>query len=228
MPFLRRVIGMYMAEFIGTFALVSIGVGSIMAANVGGGGLLTIALAHGLTIAVMATALGHRSGGHFNPAVTWGALLSGQTRHSFWIVVTFIPVQVFGAIAGGYALRVIFPSHLWQSVQLGIPQIIHVSLLGAIIIEALLTALLVFAFLGTTVDGRAPKMGALFVGLMVTVGILMAGPFTGGAMNPARALGPAFAASGILEGAWSHWSVYWIGPMGGSTVAAILYRVFIR
>jgi len=218
------------AEFIGTFALIFIGIGAIYnSTNAGAGmGLLGVALAHGLTIAVMVSATGGISGGHLNPAVTFGLLVGGKICPSrsvaYWIA------QLAGATAAGLICVYLLGN---AAVQGGTPDIATmtddpgsvlpvVSMGKAIVIEAVTTFFLVFVVYGTAVDGRAPKIGGLAIGLTVTIGILFAGPLTGGALNPARTFGPALA-----SGHWSNHIVYWIGPMIGGGLAGLIYGRFL-
>lgn len=217
------------AEFVGTFALIFVGAGSIVAV-VGGPGapggrgsiLLTIALAHGLVIAVMVSAVGHVSGGHFNPAVTIGAWVTQKIRGGDAVV--YVLVQLVGGIAGAGLLRVALPEQLWISVSLGTPVLGVVSTGQAVLIEAVLTFFLVWVIFATAVDpeGTFGKIAGLAIGFTITFGVLMGGQFTSGAMNPARALGPALAG-----GYWADQWVYWVGPIAGGVIAAAAYDLLI-
>lgn len=223
----------FVAEFIGTFALILVGAGSIIAAQSMGGGsasLIAIALAHGLVIACMASALGAVSGGHFNPAVTIAMLLDKRMKGID--AVNYIIAQLAGATVAGFALCYGFFPGAWEAAQLGTPMLAAgISPLQGILIEAILTFFLVTVIFGTAVDDRAPKVGALFIGLTITMDILFGGPLTGAAMNPARTFGPAVA--GWLAGAstynpWSGHLVYWIGPLLGAFAARVCYANFFR
>jgi aquaporin Z len=203
------------AEFIGTFALVFVGAGAIIN---GQAGLLGVAFAHGLTIAAFGSAFGAVSGGHFNPAVTLAMVSINKIDPVR--ALGYIVAQVLGAILGALVLTFAFPSDLVATAKLGTPLVAqNVSIGGAIIVEAITTFALVSVIMGTAVDGRAPKLGALFIGLTVTLDILCIGTLTGAAMNPARSLGPALV-SGNLENFW----VYWVGPILGGVAAAVLYQ----
>jgi len=209
----------YWAEFLGTFTLCFIGQGAICSQQLmGGSGLLAIAVAHGLALAVMISALGATSGGHFNPAVTLGFVVAGrQTLGSgarYWIA------QLLGAVVASWLLTLCFPASVWQSVKLGAAAVSpEISPMIAMVIELVLTFFLVTAVWGTAVDPRAPRVGGFGIGLAVLMGILLAGPLTGAAMNPARAFGAA-----LVAGAWGpHW-VWWLGPLIGGTLAAWIYR----
>lgn len=210
----------FMAEFIGTFALIFIGAGSIIVAPGSGpamGTLVGIALAHGLTIAVMGSSVGHISGGHLNPAVTVGMMATGKIEIPKGI--GYITSQVLGAVLAALLLVTCFPAEAVTAAKLGTPLLApNVSILSGIVLEAITTFFLVFVIFGTAVDGRGPKMGALFIGLTVALDILAIGPLTGAAMNPARSLGPALV-GGHLENFW----LYWVGPIIGSVLAAVVY-----
>jgi len=212
------------AEAIGTFLFFFIGCGSVvlgdyLATNGGSGpGLLGVALAHGLALATLASALGAVSGAHFNPAVTLAAWILGKIAPAR--AVGYVVAQLVGGLAAALALRVLLPETAWQPSAIGTPALgAGITPIAGIAIEAILTVLLVLVIIGTTVDGRAPKIGGLAVGLAVAADVLMGGPLTGAAMNPARWFGPAVAA-----GAYANWYVWWIGPAIGSAVAALLYR----
>jgi len=207
------------AESIGTFTLVFIGVGAIAMASDGSAGLLAIALAHGLALVVMISALGAISGGHFNPAVSIGLWLAGKISAPTF--VAYVIAQVLGAAAAAALILVALPDQV-RAVSVGTPALAAgVGSGSALILEAVLTFFLVFVVYGTAVDRRAPKLGGLFIGLTVTMGILVAGPVTGGALNPARHLGPALFAGGeFLAQTW----LYWVGPLLGGAVAGVLYR----
>lgn len=207
------------AEFVGTFTLVFVGVGAIAMATDGSAGLVAVALAHGLALVVMISALGYVSGGHFNPAVSFGLLVAGRlTPQRF---ASYVVAQVLGAAAGAGLVLLALPDQV-RAVAIGTPALAAGTGAGAgIVLEAVLTFFLVLVVFGTAVDGRAPKVGGLFIGLTVTMGILVAGPVTGAALNPARHLGPAlFAGGAFLTQTW----LYWVGPLVGGLVAGVLYR----
>ncbi len=214
------------AEGIGTFTLIFIGVGAIYNLGSVPGGLLGIALAHGLAIAVMVSATGGISGGHLNPAVTFGLLVGGKIdlgkSVAYWIAqlagataagVLCISLLGVGAVAGGTP----------DIPQVGGAGTLPVVSTGqAIAIEAVLTFFLVFVVYGSAVDVRAPKIGGLAIGLTVALDILFGGPLTGAAMNPARTFGPALA-----SGHWNNHLVYWIGPLLGGALAGLIYGRFL-
>ncbi len=202
------------AESLGAFGLVFIGAGSII---VGTGGLIGVALAHGLAIALLVSALGHISGGLFNPALTIGFWVTKQldTVHT----VAYIISQLIGGVLGAVALLLLFPEAMREASALGTPLLTPgVTIVQGVGIEAILTAFLMLAVFGTAVDKRGPAVGGFGIGLVITMDILAGGPLTGAAMNPARALGPA-----LISGEWTNHLVYWIGPIIGAVLAALLY-----
>jgi MIP family channel proteins len=211
------------AEFVGTFALIFIGAGAIV--STGGNDLLLIALAHGLTIGVMASALAHISGGHFNPAVTIGALVGRQI--SARLALVYWLAQLLGASVAALMLYGVFSPAEWQNSHLGTPSLgPTVSPGSGILIEAVLTFFLVFVVYGTGIDpkGSFHAVGGMAIGLTVALDIMMGGPLTGAAMNPARWFGTA-----VVARFFDNWYVYWIGPLIGGVVAGLLYSwVFLE
>lgn len=208
------------AEFIGTFTLIFIGVGSIVADYMSGGkvGLTGIALAHGLAIGVMVSATAAVSGGHLNPAVTIG-LWSAKKIDSI-NAFGYVIAQCLGAIFAALLIKLAVPSDALTAVNMGTPSLGHgVSSSMGLVTEIILTFFLVFVVYGTAVDARAPKVGGLFIGLTIALDILMGGPISGGAMNPARYIGPALLGGG-LQNAW----IYWVGPIVGGVLAAQIYK----
>ncbi len=208
-----------LAEAIGTFALIFIGAGAIIANVIsdGGVGLVGIAFAHGIVLAVVVTATMNISGGHINPAVTVGlwSVRKIDSKHA----LLYIIAQLVGAVLGALALKFLYPAGAAASVSLGTPVPLGgLSFATAAAIEAVLTFFLVFAVFGTAVDHRAPKVGGFAIGLVLVFDILAGGPLTGASMNPARTFGPA-----LVSGTWTQHLVYWIGPILGGVVAAIVY-----
>jgi MIP family channel proteins len=217
-----------LAEFVGTFTLIFIGAGSIVAAvaahgGQGGAGLVTIAVAHGLAIAVMVSAVGHISGGHLNPAVTLAAMAVRKIHPREGLI--YLAAQLGGAIAGAAVLRAALPQSLWRQANLGTPGLGGgVSAGQGALIEAVLTFFLIWVVFATAVDpeGAFGKIAGLAIGFVVMMDIMMGGPFTGGAMNPARFLGPA-----LIGGHWNNAWVYFVGPIAGGLLAAGAYGLFI-
>src|SRR5437588_5882986 len=203
-----------LAEFIGTFALIFVGIGAIKTA---GHDVLAIALAHGLTIAAFISATLHISGGQFNPAVTFGLVCGG---HMTWpAAIRYWIAQLLGATAAALICLGLFARDV---VVTGTPQLaINLTPAQGILVEAILTFFLVFVVHGTGVDERGRRVAGLAIGSTITLDILFGGPLTGAAMNPARVFGPAVAAS-----YWKAHYVYWIGPLIGGAAAGVVYRLF--
>jgi MIP family channel proteins len=214
----------FVAEFVGTYALVFVGGASIIAAAATQmpSGLIGVALAHGIILAVLVSAT-MRVSGHLNPAVTLGFLVT--RRIDAIMAGIYIAAQITAAILAAYSLKWLLPDALTSATRLGGQAIsLDVSAGQAIALEAIATFFLAFVIFGTAVDPRAPKIGGLAIGLTIAADILAIGPFTGASMNPARSFGPAVA-SGIFEGQ----AVYWIGPILGAIAASLIYdTLFIR
>jgi len=212
-----------LAEFIGTFFLVLIGCGSAL------GGpevdVVRYSLGFGITVATMAQSIGHISGCHVNPAVTIGLFVGrkiGLVKGLLYIVV-----QCVGGIAGAGILSILLPTEI-ASKNLGQTLVNPAMSAGqGFGLEFLITFVLVLVVYGAAADednadsvkGSAP----LAIGLSITIGHLVAGPFTGPAMNPARALGPAV----ILSAYANHW-VYWAGPILGGVCAGLVYQMAFK
>lgn len=214
----------FVAEFIGTFALVFVGGAAIMIARDtnSSAGLLSIALAHGLILGVMVSAL-MRISGHFNPAVTLGFL--AVRRIEVPMAGVYILAQLIGAIVAAYVLKWTFPPALFEATHGG-GQAIALQVTGgqAFLLEFIATFFLVLTVFGTAVDPRAPRIGGLAIGFVLAAGILAIGPLTGGSMNPARSFGPAVASA-----SFEAQIVYWAAPIAGGIAAALLYEyLFLR
>ena len=214
----------FAAEFIGTFALVFIGGGAIITSPMlqVQAAVVNIAFAHGLILALLVTAT-MRISGHLNPAVTAGFLVT--RRIDPMMAVVYWIAQFTGAIVASYALKALYPENIVTVTRLGGQSISSsITMTQAIVLEAIATFFLVFVVCGTAVDPKGPKVGGFAIGLTVTAGILGIGPLTGGSMNPARSFGPAVVTH-LFEGQ----AAYWIGPLLGGVIAAILYdRLFLR
>lgn len=207
-------------EFIGPFALMFIGGGAIIATA--GGDLVAIALAHGLAIGLMVAAAGHITGGVYNPALTVGLLIT--RRLGVEKAVIYILSQLAGAVAAAFALTLIFPNAAVDAVSLGTPQIADgMSVGGALLAEIIATFFLMYAVYGTAVDSRGARaIAPLVIGLVITIDILAIGAISGAAMNPSRAFGPA-----LVQEVWGDQWVYWVGPIVGAALAALLYSNLI-
>ncbi|MEK7467283.1 MAG: aquaporin [Planctomycetota bacterium] len=208
----KKLMGACVAELIGTFALTFIGGGAILN---GGNSLLAIAIAHGLALATMISAMGHISGGQFNPSVTLGLLSIGKMKIGeaipYWIS------QCAGAFVAGLLLKSIFSG---ADLLGATPHLDKTSVGIGILVEAALTFFLLTAVLGTAVDKNAPKIGGFGIGLTVCMDILMGGPVTGAAMNQARWLGTGIFASKCCPDP----VVYLLGPAIGAVAASFTYR----
>ena len=221
----RRAVAPIVAELAGTFMFFFIGMGSVAtlerASNSGvqldgAAGLIVIALAHGIVLAVLVSALGVISGAHFNPAVTIGVWLAGKM--AWRRAAAYVVAQLIGAVLAGLALRVIFTA--LASNDLGTPALgPGIDAGTGILVETILTVILLTAVFGTAIDLRAPKLGGLAIGFAVAADILMGGPLTGAAMNPARWFGPA-----VVTGLLDNWYVWIIGPLLGAAIVALAYR----
>jgi aquaporin Z len=212
------------AEFIGTFALTFFSAGAIM---VGSAGLLGVALAYGLAVALAVTFFRHVSGGHLNPAVTLGFVVT--RRIEVGLAGVYWLMQLGGACVAALLLWWIFPAEAIAPARLGAP-LLHPSIgQGAgFVLEAILAGFLVLAVFATAVDERGGAFKAIAgfgIGLAVSIGVLAGGPLTGAPMNPARALGPE-----LVYRVWESYTwIYYAGPAAGGLVAALLYEwLFLR
>jgi aquaporin TIP len=207
------------AEALGTFGLVFFGAGAVIA-NVFPGanyGLIGIALVHAIVLSVMVSATMNISGGHLNPAVTISLLVARRTDAQS--AIAYIIAQLIGAVLAALALKMLLPSQVVRGALVGTPSIASTITVGrAVAIEALLTFFLVSAVFGTAVSPEAPKIGGFGIGLVLFFDIMVGGPLTGAVMNPARAFGPS-----VVSGAWTGHIYYWIGPVLGGVIAAILW-----
>jgi aquaporin Z len=209
---LRRAV----AELVGAFALVFAGIGAIAFASQTG--LVGIALAHGLAIAVMVSAVGHISGAHFNPAVTLGFLVTRRMEPS--LAAVYVVAQIAGAVLASVALRLVFPDE--TNLDAGVPIVSDtIDVWSGVLLEGILTFLLVWVIFATAADPRGTfkSIAGLAIGLTITVDILAGGPLTGAAMNPARALGPE-----VVFNVWDDFWVYLLGPLAGGAAAALAYE----
>jgi aquaporin Z len=209
------------AEALGTFGLVFVGA-AVVVVNGGfpnsGIGLLGIALAHAIVLSVMVTATMTISGGHLNPAVTLGLLV--RRRIDPPSAAAYIVTQLVAAAVAAFLVQLLLPPSAVRNAILGVPVIASsVSLGQAIGIEAILTFFLMSAVYGTAVSPDAPRVAGFGIGLVLLFDILVGGPLTGAAMNPARAFGPA-----LVSGHWLGHLAYWIGPILGAIAAALLWE----
>jgi MIP family channel proteins len=222
------------AEFVGTFTLIFAGAGSVLAITkalapaltsapaidvYSGLTLVGVALANGLAIAVMVSAVGHISGGHFNPAVTLGFAVTRRIAPS--LAVVYWSMQFAAAAAAAALLRWLFPEGARRITHLGAPGLSSgVSVWQGLVIEIVLTFFLVWVVFATAADpgGTFKSIAGLAIGLTITMDVLVGGPMTGAAMNPARAFGPE-----LLSRHWTDAWIWYVGPFVGGAVAALLY-----
>jgi MIP family channel proteins len=211
------------AEFVGTFFLVATGLGVAMSLSAtGGGDLLTVALAHGLAIAIGVTAIGHISGGHLNPAISLAmAVFRQMTARD---CVAYVAVQLAGAVAATLALRAAWDMSE-KDVIATTPALATVSAGQGMLLVVIATFLLAWTVFAVAVDrdGAYGKLAGLPIGLAVTVGILMIGPATGAALNPARWFGPA-----LVSMTWGDAVIWILGPALGALLAAAAHRWGVR
>jgi MIP family channel proteins len=209
------------AEALGTFGLVFVGA-AVVVVNGGfpqsGIGLLGIALAHAVVLSVMISATMTISGGHLNPAVTVGLLVTRRIDAAS--ALAYIVAQLAAAVLAAFLVKLLMPGQAVNNAMLGVPVIASSVQLGqAIGLEAVLTFFLVSAVFGTAVSPDAPRVAGFGIGLVLLFDILVGGPLTGAAMNPARAFGPA-----VVANEWVGHLVYWAGPLAGAVVAALLWE----
>lgn len=207
------------AEAVGTFGFIFAGAGVVIASVFPGAGygLLGIALVHAIALSIMITATMNISGGHINPAVTISLL--AVRRITLQTALFYIVAQLIGAVLAGLALKMLLPSQVVRGALSGVPTIAATMTTGkAIALEAMLTFFLVSAVFGTAVSPDAPKVGGFGIGLVLFFDIMIGGPLTGAVMNPARAFGPA-----VVSGAWTGQAIWWVGPIVGGVIAAILW-----
>jgi aquaporin TIP len=201
------------AEFVGAFTLIFIGGG---AGIVSGQDIVAVALANGLAIGIMVSNLGHISGGHFNPAITFAFLVTKRITRP--LAVAYWVAQLAGAIVAAAILRGLFDREPFLA---AVP---HAGAFGdfkGLVLEIILTFFLVWAVWATAVDPRGAfkSIAGLAIGLTITIDVLMGGPLSGAAMNPARAFGPE-----LIGNFWGEGWIYWLGPALGALLAASVYE----
>jgi len=209
----------FVAEFIGTFALVFVGTGATIVAN---GDLVGVALAYGLTLAVFVYAYGHISGAHLNPAVTFGLALNGTVK---WMQAVFYWLAQFA----GAILAVFFLKTLIEPLGADMSKLLTSGILTesqpimAMVLEAILTFFLVNTILFTMVEGKGGVFASWAIGATLTFATLFGFLFTGDAVNPARTLAAAIFAAPSLTSVYTY-VVYFFGPLLGSTLAVIVFN----
>ncbi|KAK2151415.1 hypothetical protein LSH36_364g04071 [Paralvinella palmiformis] len=209
-------------ELIGVTIFVFVGTTSATSGNV-----MSTAAAHGLAIMLLIIAFGHISGGHFNPCVTLGALLTGgislKGAALHWLA------QLIGGILGAALCKGVLSSAVYSGINAGIPDLgAGVGVGQGILCEAVLTLTLVLTVIMTAVDRDDNILAPVAIGLAVLVDISAAANISGAVMNPARSFGPAVVGSSVfLARAWTHQYIYWVGPIIGALVAAGLHRFVV-
>jgi aquaporin TIP len=206
-----------LAELVGAFALVFVGAGAAMT---NGGNVLAVAAAHGLILAIMVSALGHISGGHFNPAVTFGFLITRRIvpllAGAYWVA------QFLGATLAALILKWIYPDQVVEASKLGAPVLNdRIGVAPGLVLETVMTFFLVWVVFATAADPRGTfkSIAGFAIGLTIGADILIGGPLTGAAMNPARAFGPQ-----LVSGEWADWWIWYVGPLLGGALAALSYE----
>lgn len=228
------------AELLGTFLFVFVGVLSVISALYPEGNaanLVGIGLAHGITIALLATMFGSISGGHFNPAVSMGMFVAGKMKLpdllGYWIV------QVIGATAAGFLAVFCVGPAAPVDANFGVPSVqTYIDPLPAMLFEMIGAMVLVLTVFFTAVSDKAPKLGGLYIGLSISAMIMAVGPFTGASINPARFLGPAIAnqkfenastmASSPAMGMPMMMAIYVVAPLIAGVLAALIYKAFSK
>lgn len=222
------------AELVGAFTLTFAGAGAILsftklftaayaqgASDTANGlALLGVALAHGLAIAVMVSAVGHISGGHFNPAVTFGFLIT--RRIAPLLALVYWVAQLAGATFAALLLRWLFADNVRNLAHLGVPALGKgVGHWQGFVIEIVLTFFLVWVIFASAADpgGTFKSIAGLGIGLTITLAVLMGGPLTGAALNPSRAFGPQ-----LVQNDWTNCWIWYAGPLVGAAIAALAYE----
>jgi aquaporin Z len=202
-----------LAEFFGTFTLVFIGAGAGIQSA---GGILGVAMAHGVALMVIVYTWGRISGAHVNPAVTFGLAITGKVR---WDTAAFYWVaQFLGGIAAAFLLAWLIGAGGETKGSLT-----EADVLKTIVIEAVLTFFLVLTVYASGVAARNGNAAGLSIGYVLVMDILLGGALTGASMNPARTLGPALVARDV-----TYLLPYFVGPLAGGALAALLYdRMFM-
>ncbi|MSP79426.1 MAG: MIP family channel protein, partial [Dehalococcoidia bacterium] len=207
----------------GLMLFVLLGAGTVVVSGSLNGGMLdparlaVISIAHGLGILVLVAGTAKISGGHLNPAVTIGLFLAGKI--GLRKASLYIAAQLIGAVVGAILLKLIVPDAM--AGNLGSHGLGNgVSVFGGLLAEILLTFTMVWIIFATAVDPKGlNNIAPLAIGFTVLLIHLFAVPLTGASVNPARSFGPA-----LISGTWvNHW-IYWVGPIIGGGIAAVLYQ----
>ncbi len=202
----------YIAEFIGTFALVFAGTGAIIINDVTGGAVTNVGvgLTFGMIVMTMIYAVGDVSGAHFNPAVTLGFFVARRLEGK--LILPYVLSQLSGALTASFFLRGLFPQHstLGTTAPAG-------AALQSLTLEIILTALLMFVILNVSVGAKERGITAgIAVGSVIALEALFAGPISGASMNPARSFAPALVSQHL-----AHLWIYLVAPIAGALVAVV-------
>ncbi|XP_046576189.1 aquaporin-8-like [Haliotis rubra] len=229
-PF-QKILQPCMAEFLGVCLFVFVGCMTVqdpLGLNSKGSPALTsasaVAVGHGFMIALLVVAFGSTSGAHINPAVTFGILLSGAITPV--MAFAYVMSQLLGAMVGAGLVRAVLPVAEYELINGGAHILSAVGPGPGIVCEILLTTVLVLTVLMSAVDDHSKSnLAPLAIGFAVTVCIFAGINTTGASMNPARSFGPAVALSVYKSEVWTYHYVYWVGPLLGSVIAALFYRI---
>ncbi|MBI5352344.1 MAG: aquaporin [Chloroflexi bacterium] len=212
----------FLAEFVGTFALVFVGA----AAGIINAGPIGVGLAFGFTLAVFFYAYSNISGMHVNPAVTFGLALNGTVKWGqaffYWIA------QFAGAILAAFVLqRMLMAVDPTLTIEAGgtVGALTASAPVFAMIFEAILTFFLVTVFLHTAVDGKGGAFAGWAIGMTLAAAVMVGGPFTGGSLNPARTFGVALFAKPAISDVYTY-VIYFLGPLLGATFATLMFKFF--
>ena len=222
----RANIRAYLAELIGTMIFVLVGTGAVVSSVFFGTGdqLIVIALAHGLGIGLMVYATANISGGHLNPAVTLGMIVTKQIKIAPGMI--YMTAQMLGAVAASGILYLVVRDAVGEAVNFGAHGIAGSvdGDGGAFLIEAILTAVLLIVIFATAVSKKgAGHMAPIAIGLTVALIHLVAVPLTGASVNPARTFGPA-----LVSNAFDSFWVYLLAPATGGIIGSVLYWFVLR
>ncbi|XP_053413398.1 aquaporin-8 [Nycticebus coucang] len=221
MSWYERLVQPCLVELLGSALFIFIGCLSVIE-NVPDMGLLQPALAHGLALSLIISTLGNISGGHFNPAVSLAAMLSGGL--TLMMLLPYWISQLLGGLLGAALAKVVSPEdRFWNTTGAAFVTVQEQGqVIGALVAEIILTVLVLAVGLGTTNEKTTFSPTPFRVGQSVTMAILAGGTVSGACMNPARAFGPA-----VMANYWGfHW-IYWLGPLLASLLVGLLFRFFI-
>jgi len=214
------------AEFIGTFLLVLVGTAvataAVLGKNTAGPAYdsLAVALSFGLILIPIVGSLGQVSGAHVNPSVTLGLAVAGKFPWRY--VAPYWASQMAGALVAALLVWAAYGHGAYTEAHLGAPSPANgADALQVLLVEALIAFILVFTVISTATDPRVPAgTAAVAIGFALAAGVLLGGPVSGGAGNPARALGPM-----IVSGTFPVWFFYTVGPLIGAVVASGAFRL---